>query len=290
MAAVGTMYSCQAHFKYTPENVEIPDVMFKAPTYLIQDDLNVQVSDELKRLKRRQDQLLQDLDVLIKKVTDSNGVIETNRPKVAPKQAKTVQRSSDTVEDIVIHVDPNDPPHSLKFILSMLRKKSNVALKVHCHSSLMNSCSVDQSFKTEDCARNKQKLIITVIWKKVSNGLLVLTSPSSNIPIQGEANLARLLGRFLKTYDSGQETLTQTLMMDSCLDACDVISLPNVKQQQKSEALESLNILLGKQKWFGGKEPSLADAVVLSVLKKYGQFSKHASLKQWFQNGQKFIE
>jgi len=278
MAAV--LYKVDSLYHYGSGDVVLPDVMYKTQPFL---DRNISaVTEDLKNLKARQDQLIHQLDCLLKDVSLlTNGGV--NHEKSMQAQ---VSSASTVVTDIVIHANPADPPLSLKYFVQLLRKQSKVLLKCHLHSSLI-SAKIPNWWPNEDCTdRSQYEIIITVIWSNVAD-LSVHVNPSVHAAIHGETNLARLLGRFLKMYDSN-DAFSSCSATDAYLDACDVLSTPS--SREKKEVLDLLDTVLGQQSWLGGKAFAMADAVLMSTLSKFAGNAPYANIKKWQEAALAFLE
>ncbi len=116
----------------------------------------------------------------------------------------------------------------------------------------------------------------------VSGGLFMVISPTMCIPIQGESNVLRLFGRLLNIYNKDEDMLVSSTFSDEYIDLCDNLSSSTCTGQEKSSALQRLEKAITKQPWLVTNEATIADALVLSTLKKHCQLKQCPHLKNWF--------
>ena len=112
----------------------------------------------------------------------------------------------------------------------------------------------------------------------VRRGATLVVSPSKQMPVVGEVNVARYLARLLSPrYDTDIVTATQ---IDTLLDHAAVLLHCS---DTLAAAVKSLAQLLGRKKWFvGNDQPSLADIVMWSAVKQRRvAASAPENVRQW---------
>uniref|UniRef100_H2ZQ13 AIMP2 thioredoxin-like domain-containing protein n=1 Tax=Ciona savignyi TaxID=51511 RepID=H2ZQ13_CIOSA len=279
------MFASKPHYQFDSSNVQLSDVMYKASQLSrIQavtcnghnglDENNVPA--ELIELKQRQDALLSTLDDMMKRMEK----LKTKNPMQINTGVGNGTIQKGVLTDIVIHASPKNPPLSLKYLVELLRQKFKVLTKVHNHSSVKNPNLSSFLPNEESTNRNNYDIVVTLIWKTVSNYPVVVLNPSSTIPISGESNIARLISRILTCYDHKPENLASTASADVIYDICDVINNNGSAEKLKNDAIRTLGGILSKNKWFLGNSPTCVDAVVFSTLQNGGMVS-HSALGNW---------
>jgi len=114
-------------------------------------------------------------------------------------------------------------------------------------------------------------------------GPTLIVKPGQQVPIRGEANISRYLGRLLvKRYDSQNVIATQ---IDTALDKAAELFFSD--KVQSSNVASSVSALLGgngksKSGWiFGFEQHSLADAVLWSAVKQRCTGNLPDDVRQW---------
>lgn len=193
----------------------------------------------------------------------------------------------------MVHVNPAKIPYSLIGIQKLWSNRLNLIVNCFTHSSVIslpaqNSqfSNVLNSFKAN---QNVPTLKLTIIWKDISNTVLVC-APGTFIPIPGEANILRYLMRIGPSefgYGNDASNLRQNLEIDSVLDVVHEISLTTSKDH-RAAVFKRLSQRLGTKTSFGIGSTNICDIAVLSVVKQTIRNDKDlpANVKVWFDRNQ----
>ncbi|KAJ8319330.1 hypothetical protein KUTeg_004421 [Tegillarca granosa] len=245
-------------------------------------------------LEQRQELILkklQDLKEVVSGLRRRYGTVHTSNcgsssSSVSATRSSNVTTSSllqgDVLLDLVISVNPNSPPLSLFVLYELLKQQYKVGAKTYVHSSAVNVPEKLTSIFTNDGTKERgdNHLMITVIWKDVSNGPTLMVEPHRQTPIIGESNIARYLMRLLNpNYDT--DDIAKVTQIDEWLDTANIQVLQG-NTKEKSAAVRSLNSRLGRNDWLVGSRLSLADIVMWSALNQSNQVSDApANVKKW---------
>lgn len=234
-------------------------------------------------LEQRQEAILAQLQKLETEVNELAKNWE-NKPTAATSTTTgTTVNGVNGFQDVVISANPSSPPYSLFVLYSLLQQQYKTLASSYAHSSVASMPERLKGFFTEmsNGPRINNQLMITVIWKDVSNGPVMMVDPKNQTPIEGEASIARYLSRLLNpSYDSS-DPVTATVI-DTWLDTAQ--QLLNGNNKEKAAVVRSLNSQLGKNTWLVGTSLSLADIVMWSALHQSQQASSaQGNVKKWLQ-------
>ncbi|XP_022080274.1 aminoacyl tRNA synthase complex-interacting multifunctional protein 2-like isoform X2 [Acanthaster planci] len=202
--------------------------------------------------------------------------------KMASYHEQLGKKQGSTIHDIVVHANPAQPPLSLMVLYEMLKLHFSCRSEVHIHSSVK---SLPDQLLTclgngVELARGEAQISLTLIWKDVSHGPVLMVAVPSQSPIYGEANVARYVARLLNpSYDTMD--IVSATSVDNWLDLATNMFLKG-NSKEKSASMRSLNSRLGKCDWLVGSSVSIADAVCWSAVQSAGQAaSAPANVQKW---------
>jgi hypothetical protein len=187
-----------------------------------------------------------------------------------------VINSSKTPERIAIQAHPKQPPFSLLFFLSYLRKSMSISTKIHIHSSLRRApARVLDFFGEDESSCSNFNVCINLIWKDVDHPRMII-SPQKHV--QGEVDMARYFCRIIKEL-SYEEKLSgsETAFVDAQLDLVQQFLKAEPLSEKRQHLLLGLGKALEKHPWLSGKHFSIVDILVWSHMTK----CSNSKLKQW---------
>ncbi|XP_011308939.1 probable aminoacyl tRNA synthase complex-interacting multifunctional protein 2 isoform X2 [Fopius arisanus] len=233
---------------------------------------------EVKALETRQEKILVQLAELKAQVLSLCDVLKSNENPKSPRKSKR----EPVTADFVVNVNPESPAYSL---LALKKLWSDVDFRIEPfqHSSVQGV--IPEGFgRTRGCGESV--ISISLIWKKVNNAELVLSSLHES-RILGEVNLLRYLSRLLDNHDSlPPEEATK---IDGILD----LSHQLVSQDNLKIKLSIINILdkkITNGNWFSTrKTPGIGDVAVWSALKQISPKSLPSNLASWYQKCEKSL-
>ncbi|KAM9852153.1 aminoacyl tRNA synthase complex-interacting multifunctional protein 2-like [Aulostomus maculatus] len=183
--------------------------------------------------------------------------------------------------DIVINVNPAQPPKTLLVLHSMLCQRYRVLSNVHAHSSIRNvppqlmSCLGPRHPDSHN--RQLFELGFTLIWKDVPKAQMRV---KDMCPIEGEGNVARFLYKLLATYPSEPAFAT---LVDFMVDTA-FHQLREGSSEEQAAVLHSFNSSLGCSPWIAGQDFSLADIACYCVILQSGLTSAAPmNVQKWLQ-------
>ncbi|XP_064633577.1 aminoacyl tRNA synthase complex-interacting multifunctional protein 2-like [Lineus longissimus] len=200
-------------------------------------------------------------------------------------QESPYELSSGVIEDVVVNASPENPPYSLFILYQLLKGQYRVMTATHMHSSVKDIPeNLRIAFRNGGRgSRSDFQIAITLIWKDVKHGPTLMVSPGAQTRLEGEAAIARFIGRMMKpAYDACDPVIATQI--DSWLDiATNLVLGGNAKE--KASALKSLNSALGKRDWLVGNSLTFADIVMWSALQQKGQVEgAPANVKKWLKS------
>lgn len=193
----------------------------------------------------------------------------------------------DPLHDIVINSQPTFIPYSLLILKNAWKDTFNIDVKVFAHSSISNISNEALEFQKKLCAPSdndpaKRGIKITLIWTNCEHTEMIM-SPTMYVPIYGEVNIIRYLGRVGPVeYRYEQTPLCNEI--DLVLDICYEL-LRCSTPKAKADVVRSLNNRLQKEQYFGGSSLSVADVGVYSTFlrMKLGAKDLTPALKAWLE-------
>ncbi|XP_064478614.1 aminoacyl tRNA synthase complex-interacting multifunctional protein 2-like isoform X2 [Ornithodoros turicata] len=254
------------------------------------------------QLEERQDSLLSRLESLkgvLNKMKVDLGIKSSEpehqaRPKDTVQAKETVALEKDQsgghIQDVVIGASPHHPPYSVWPLKHLLSRQCSVMLTCHTHSSVSRQLPEKIQKLTNQVAaattavtdRSCHRLVLTLMWKEMEKDCEVKINPLAHVPIVGEVNLIRYLGRLLTPpYDEGDPLVaTET---DVWLERVHQRLLHGTQKEQKA-LLQEVDDHLGSAGPYllQGDSYSLADIAFWSALLQLGLEKKSPkNVAQW---------
>lgn len=161
----------------------------------------------------------------------------------------------------------------------------NIKVKAYSHSTIAKISKEAEEFQKNieqsTLSPNLPYLHITLIWKNCEHTEMI-SSPTMYVPIYGEVNIVRFLGR-VGPSEYRYENSILCNEIDAVLDICYQL-LKCSTNKARSNLIRSLSNYLQKHDYFGGNCMSIADIAVCSTLKRLPQVSTKdltSDLKEW---------
>lgn len=179
------------------------------------------------------------------------------------------------------------------------KERLRILVHVYTHSTVSELTDEALQFSTliqdnQNSTAELPTLIISLIWKNVSDTELICTTVSSlscNYSINGEMNILRYLMR-IGPNEFSHEMSNESNNIDVILDIChQLISVKNNNMTKEKQAiLKNLSGKLGKNQYFIGNSITVCDIAVCSAIKQCtSEKELQQSLTKWFKNVNEII-
>jgi len=255
--------------------IQLPTSMYTVRNYgLSHEKKENQVKDEKCRdISVRQDTLLNQLQDLKKKLADIR--VSLSMPDMPQSNliGKGNQLREEQFYDIVINAHPNYVPYALLAMKNAWKNMFILQVKAYAHSSITKISKEAENFQKnveEIISADLPTLNITLIWKNCEHTEMI-SSPTMYVPIYGEVNIVRFLGR-VGPPEYRYENSSLCNEIDAVLDICYQL-LRCSTSKARSQLVRALNNYLQQNQYFGGDFMSVADIAVRSTLKRLPQMS-----------------
>ncbi|XP_030372784.1 probable aminoacyl tRNA synthase complex-interacting multifunctional protein 2 isoform X1 [Scaptodrosophila lebanonensis] len=189
---------------------------------------------------------------------------------------KTVQHTTayqngglreEPLHDIVINGHPNFIPYALLALKNAWRNLFTIDVKTFTHSTMADIGPAAREFEANlaklPINESKPKINVTLIWKNCEHTEMI-SSPTMYVPIYGEVNIIRYLGR-VGPAEYRYESSPLCNEIDAVLDICYQL-LRCATHKSQVAMVRLLDRRLQQQQYFGGAEMSVADIGVYSSL------------------------
>jgi aminoacyl tRNA synthase complex-interacting multifunctional protein 2 len=288
------MYKLQPYFDRSLQ-VELPTCMYKLKSYYGSHDISSKgtscikdTDPTLRELENRQEAILRRLEQLkseVNKLAQKSGQLNSSSSKTSSVTLQSSSVLESGLCDIVINADPTSPPLSVLILKELLAQYYRVLTVCHTHSSsppvseALGALGVNNGILID---RGQYQLVITLIWRNVNDGPILMVKPHQQTAIHGEANIVRYLARLLHpAYDEIDPAMATEI--DTFLDLSCQLKKGNAKE--KAAVLRTLNARLGKNEYLVGGSPGLADIVLWSAIHqaKMGQGAP-GNVSKWLAN------
>ncbi|KAM8707626.1 hypothetical protein ACLKA7_014714 [Drosophila subpalustris] len=171
------------------------------------------------------------------------------------------------LHDVVVNGHPNFIPYALLALKNAWRDLYTIDVKTFTHSTMADIGPAAREFEANlakvPVNAAFPKINVTLIWKNCEHTEMI-SSPTMYVPIYGEVNIIRYLGRVGPTeYRYENSPLCNEI--DAVLDICyQLLRCSTHKSQVVMVRL--LDKRLQQQQYFGGDQMSVADIGVYSSL------------------------
>lgn len=176
-------------------------------------------------------------------------------------------------------------PYALLAMKNAWKNIFNLQVKAYSHSTITKISKEAEEFQNNiehpSLSSELPSLNITLIWKNCEHTEMI-SSPTMYVPIYGEVNIVRFLGR-VGPSEYRYEDSVLCNEIDAVLDICYQL-LRCSTSKARSNLIRSLTNYLQKNEYFGGGSMSVADIAVRSTLKRLSQISTKdltSDLKEW---------
>jgi hypothetical protein len=272
----------RVHERRSTSNQNVPEAMVE--------EIQVRQEVMIKKLCHLKDMI----EVIHSKSRENIGTSDQNQNTNAPPPPPVGVHEVEQI-DIVVSADPKRPPYSLLFFYKVLSEcYGSIKLQTHVHSSLKEKPEKYTNIfnhlveKTHPYAR--EKLCITLIWRRLEHDVELMLDPLNQSPIRGESNIARFFSRLLPTksplnYDG---LLWTTLVkVDGLLELAserDSLSVAFIERQLLSQ---------NRNGPFLFNEVTIADFVFFSYMAHEcssdpNKFNNSPYILRWLKDCQKF--
>ncbi|XP_033161437.1 probable aminoacyl tRNA synthase complex-interacting multifunctional protein 2 isoform X2 [Drosophila mauritiana] len=171
------------------------------------------------------------------------------------------------LQDVVINGHPNFIPYALLALKNAWRDLYTIDVKTFTHSTMADIGPAAREFEANlakvPVNPALPKISVTLIWKNCEHTEMI-SSPTMYVPIYGEVNIIRYLGR-VGPAQYRYEGSPLCNEIDLVLDICYQLLRCNTHKTQVA-MVRLLDKRLQKQQYFGGAQMSVADIGVYSSL------------------------
>ncbi|XP_065359311.1 probable aminoacyl tRNA synthase complex-interacting multifunctional protein 2 isoform X2 [Calliphora vicina] len=196
------------------------------------------------------------------------------------------------LHDVVINGHPNFIPYALLAIKNAWKDLFTLDVKTFTHSTMNDigkeAKAFESALKAVKVNPKLPKINVTLIWKNCEHTEMI-SSPTMYVPIYGEVNIIRYLGRVGPTeYRYEDSPLCNEI--DAVLDICYQL-LRCTTPKSKANMIRILNNRLQKRQYFGGDQMSIADIGVHSSLKRMPSINDKdltPALSEWRKRAEKY--
>ncbi|XP_064545296.1 probable aminoacyl tRNA synthase complex-interacting multifunctional protein 2 isoform X1 [Drosophila montana] len=171
------------------------------------------------------------------------------------------------LQDVVVNGHPNFIPYALLALKNAWRDLYTIDVKTFTHSTMADIGPAAREFEANLAKVSVNsalpKINVTLIWKNCEHTEMI-SSPTMYVPIYGEVNIIRYLGRVGPTeYRYENSPLCNEI--DAVLDICYQLLRCTTHKSQVA-MVRLLDKRLQQQQYFGGDQMSVADIGVYSSL------------------------
>ncbi|KAH8246173.1 hypothetical protein KR038_001821 [Drosophila bunnanda] len=171
------------------------------------------------------------------------------------------------LQDVVINGHPNFIPYALLALKNAWRDLYTIDVKTFTHSTMADIGPAAREFEANLAKVSVNpalpKINVTLIWKNCEHTEMI-SSPTMYVPIYGEVNIIRYLGR-VGPAEYRYEGSALCNEIDLVLDICYQLLRCNTHKTQVA-MVRLLDKRLQQQQYFGGSQMSVADIGVYSSL------------------------
>ncbi|XP_013107418.2 probable aminoacyl tRNA synthase complex-interacting multifunctional protein 2 isoform X1 [Stomoxys calcitrans] len=228
--------------------------------------------DDAQSVVQRQEKVLLQLDELKKQlagIRSTLGLCQKGLQHTSFVSSNNGGLREEPLHDIVINGHPNFIPYALLAMKNAWKELFTIDVKTFTHSTMNDigkeAKAFEEALKSVPINPALPKVNVTLIWKNCEHTEMI-SSPTMYVPIYGEVNIIRYLGRVGPTEYRYEDSLLCN-EIDAVLDICYQL-LRCTTPKSKANMIRTLNNRLQKQQYFGGDKMSIADIGVHSSLRR----------------------
>uniref|UniRef100_A0A1A9WHZ6 AIMP2 thioredoxin-like domain-containing protein n=1 Tax=Glossina brevipalpis TaxID=37001 RepID=A0A1A9WHZ6_9MUSC len=258
-------------------DIQLPTCMYEMKSLTAVNSMEIS-DDDAQAVILRQEKILIQLNDLKAQLADIRVSLGLNER--GPRSSHMAQSSSvanvlngglreESLYDIVINGHPKFIPYALLALKNAWKDLYTLDVKTFTHSTVsdigIEAKDFEQALKLMTVNALNPKININLIWKNCEHTEMI-SSPTMYVPIYGEVNIIRYLGRVgPREYRYEDSPLCNEI--DAVLDVCYQL-LRCTTPKNKTKMLIALHNRLQNQQYFGGSTMSVADIGVYSSLKR----------------------
>ncbi|XP_067647145.1 probable aminoacyl tRNA synthase complex-interacting multifunctional protein 2 isoform X2 [Eurosta solidaginis] len=229
-------------------------------------------SNDAAAVAARQQKVLKQLEELKQQMSSIRatlGLCQKGLQHTAQTRSRNGGLREEPLHDIVINVHPNFIPYALLALKNAWKDTFTIDVKTYKHSTVPDigkpAAEFESNLAEVKIDPSKPKVNVSLIWKNCAHTEMI-SSPTMYVPIYGEVNIIRYLGR-VGPIAYRYEDSPHCNEIDAVLDICYQL-LRCTTPKSRTSMLRALHQRLGKQKYFSGDEISIADIGVYSSFKR----------------------
>ncbi|XP_032592482.2 probable aminoacyl tRNA synthase complex-interacting multifunctional protein 2 isoform X1 [Drosophila grimshawi] len=239
------------------------DILGRQIQHLLKhEDTNAVVERQEKVLKQ-----LEELKAQLGQIRKSLGVRVCGKTFQHTTAYQNGGLKEEPLHDVVVNGHPNFIPYALLALKNAWRDLYTIDVKTFTHSTMadIGPAAHDFEAKLAKVAVNAAlpKINVTLIWKNCEHTEMI-SSPTMYVPIYGEVNIIRYLGR-VGPNEYRYESSPLCNEIDAVLDICYQLLRCSTHKSQVA-MVRLLDKRLQQQQYFGGDQMSVADIGVYSSL------------------------
>ncbi|KAM7358242.1 aaRS-interacting multifunctional protein 2 isoform 2-T2 [Cochliomyia hominivorax] len=260
-------------------------------------NFNVSGGDDAQNVALRQEKVMQQLNELKAQLAGIRSTLGLCAK--GPQHTTTSFTATDNgglkeepLHDVVINGHPNFIPYALLAIKNAWKDLFTLDIKTFTHSTMSDigeeAKAFENALRSVPVNPKLPKISITLIWKNCEHTEMI-SSPTMYVPIYGEVNIIRYLGR-VGPNEYRYENSPLCNEIDAVLDICYQL-LRCTTPKSKANIIRILNNRLQKRSFFGGDQMSIADIGVHSSLKRMkclGDKELTPALTEWRRRTEKY--
>jgi len=298
-----TMYNLKplVHF---PDPVELTPTMYgmkniystnfsssvvTRPLQSLPNILEQKSNSEVEDLRKRQEGILKQLNFLKEQMLSLREELSKGAPcqkfpdEMNNNLSETISQKDICVKpqwngvagEIVISVSPEHPPYSLLALNRLWADVLRLNVVCHTHSSVV-SLPPHLSCFSRLSLTNSPNVQARLIWTSMGPDCELAVSPVSHSRIRGEINVLRFLHRSIYGFSDPIDDV----QLDHILDVCHRLAHSHTLRDKQMN-VRALNALLGRSRWLGGDNMSVADVAAWSVIKSTPGVELSQNMTRW---------
>ncbi|XP_058976225.1 probable aminoacyl tRNA synthase complex-interacting multifunctional protein 2 isoform X1 [Musca domestica] len=251
--------------------------------------------DDAQTVVKRQEKVMLQLEELKKQlagIRSTLGLCQKGSQATSYISSNNGGLREEPLHDVVINGHPNFIPYALLAMKNAWKDLFTIDVKTFTHSTMSDigkeAKAFEEALKRVKVDPSKPKVNVTLIWKNCEHTEMI-SSPTMYVPIYGEVNIIRYLGR-VGPAEYRYEDSPLCNEIDAVLDICYQLLRCNTPKA-RANIIRILNNRLQKQQYFGGDKMSIADIGVHSSLRRMPAIADKdltPALLEWRKRAAKF--